>query len=553
MIAMLNVRISLFILPSFLWAACLVSSALTILADSTPVAEFRNPFSIEKALVNQSEQKENSPRTGKILPITVFVHGIKSIKPHVSLDNFFRFMSDDIHGTIYEKTVELMRRDPFFYKNQPMQGIGLHKIDLLPVTQGDASRAMATLLQEINARIGNPTNTEYFTYGWTGVLSATTRYNESVRFFQTLEDMTQSYIDKGFEPELTLFGYSHGGNVCLNLARASVEKFPESKLKIKQLILVGSPVQGETDYLVNSPIFEEIYHFYSNSDRVQPLDFFSYDRFFSGRTFTERKDFKLPEKFTQIQLKVMRDSSRVKGSDKKKKLASNLENPVVLNGNSHLVRDASPGHSELWFFGWTPISYRKEYPLYPLPTIGLAPIIINEIKNIKHKLKDRSVIADIRPEHNLLLLRGHNSIKPHSTSSLFPGGSTIKQLESLVIPFAPENYTAQIYNSHIRLAYEHARIYYAKRHEKKNPMAAKNQEQLRQHKEKIRRRLKQRKNKGMRINVSLHRKLACPFCNQTNQVLVLARHIDNQMASNSSIESSCARSLSTLCDIAWRL
>ncbi len=35
--------------------------------------------------------------------LTVFVHGIKSVKPHISLDNFFRFMVDDIQDTVYAK------------------------------------------------------------------------------------------------------------------------------------------------------------------------------------------------------------------------------------------------------------------------------------------------------------------------------------------------------------------------------------------------------------------------------------------------------------------
>lgn len=52
--------------------------------------------------------------------INVFVHGIMSIKPHVSWNNFMLFVKDEIEDTLYEKTVALMREDQFFHKNQAM-------------------------------------------------------------------------------------------------------------------------------------------------------------------------------------------------------------------------------------------------------------------------------------------------------------------------------------------------------------------------------------------------------------------------------------------------
>src|SRR5580658_913901 len=46
--------------------------------------------------------------------VTIFVHGIMSIKPHVSASNFLRFMTDDVRNTVYSKTVEKMRNAPIF-------------------------------------------------------------------------------------------------------------------------------------------------------------------------------------------------------------------------------------------------------------------------------------------------------------------------------------------------------------------------------------------------------------------------------------------------------
>ena len=59
--------------------------------------------------------------------VTVFVHGIMSIQPHLTLQNVMRFVRDDVAHTTYSKTVEYMRLDPYFYLNQAMQEFGLKK------------------------------------------------------------------------------------------------------------------------------------------------------------------------------------------------------------------------------------------------------------------------------------------------------------------------------------------------------------------------------------------------------------------------------------------
>ena len=59
------------------------------------------------------------------------------------------------------------------------------------------------------------------------------------------------------------------------------------------LALLGTPIQVETDYLINSPIFKKIYNFYSRADQVQMLDFFSFKRFFSRKKFTKRYNFNI--------------------------------------------------------------------------------------------------------------------------------------------------------------------------------------------------------------------------------------------------------------------
>ena len=239
--------------------------------------------------------------------ITVFVHGIMSIKSHLTLSSFFRFMQDQMHDTIYAKTVDLLRQNPFFYQNQPMQAYGLHRVQLQENNQGNSSYAMGWLMDIFQQETGctNITN-YYYTFGWSGLLSLKQRYMDSVVFFEELEREVCRLQAEGINPKVRVMGYSHGGNVSLNLACARRNKFCNSSLTINELILVGMPVQKETDYLICDPLFEKIYHIYSASDMVQRLDVFCKDRYLSNRLFTTRKGFTLPDKLTQVQIRVTR-------------------------------------------------------------------------------------------------------------------------------------------------------------------------------------------------------------------------------------------------------
>src|SRR5438067_2255080 len=116
-------------------------------------------------------------QTEKEVWLNFFVHGIMSIKPHINMGNFLRFMKDDVENTTYAKTVELMRLDEHFYKNQAMQGFGLQKIDLKEVDKGLASNAISVIFNDVIALShGNHIENHFYTYGWTGLMSPTRRY-----------------------------------------------------------------------------------------------------------------------------------------------------------------------------------------------------------------------------------------------------------------------------------------------------------------------------------------------------------------------------------------
>ena len=59
-----------------------------------------------KLLSISSGKIEPYKKPTKDVWLNVFVHGIMSIKPHISWNNFILFLKDEIVGTLYEKTVD---------------------------------------------------------------------------------------------------------------------------------------------------------------------------------------------------------------------------------------------------------------------------------------------------------------------------------------------------------------------------------------------------------------------------------------------------------------
>lgn len=406
--------------------------------------------------------------------LTVFVHGIMSIKPHLSAANFLRFMTDDVHQTVYARTVELMREDPVFFQNQPMQQIGLIKLDPQKPSSRNASNTLAMVFESMNslANPNPPTDNHYYTFGWTGLLSSNQRIADSERLYAALCTEVAAYKARGIEPHVRVIGYSHGGNVCLNLARAAQEN-PNNKLTVDEVILLGMPVQSETDFLINDPLFKRVYHIYSRGDRIQKLDFFSFDRFFSRRIFKSRRDFKLPEKLMQIQIKCTRNVRFIpKEHEHNLRSAYNFNDPVVIGGKSRYLRNASPGHTELWFFGWTPANYRSNFPLYPLPIVALVPIIVKAGHAFEeHLLFEKPTLIDIRPQHELILIKNQKS-KRVLTIAPFFSLQEFEELKAKVLAYMPENYTSEAYmarivDAHMAAKEEHADYHKHLREEKK--------------------------------------------------------------------------------------
>lgn len=276
------------------------------------------------------------------------------------------------------------------------------------------------------------------------------RYKEAKMLHASLYEEIKKLKAQNYDPRIRIIGYSHGGNVSLNLAAVQKRESPNQQLAIDELVLLGTPIIADTDYLVNEPIFKRVYNIFSMQDRIQPMDLFAPNQFFSDRIFRSRKGFTLPEKLVQVQLKVTRCRKEVLDCPRRFSLSNNFNNPQVVFGKKNLLRDVSPGHVELWFFGWTPLNYRDSFPLYPLPAISFAPLILHHSRKIAKNLSpEHTVIVDIRPQHNAILFR-HNYDQHVRIQEPYIPKEKLELLADAVLQCKPELYSHTIYKSHIQ-------------------------------------------------------------------------------------------------------
>jgi len=413
------------------------------------------------ASMQNDPQPFNSQEMGDETWITIFVHGIMSIQPHLTVQNVMRFVRDDVQNTIYSKTVEYMRLDPYFYLNQAMQPFGLKKIDLDDLQPGHAASAIAHIYDDVTKLVSPLTKNHYYTFGWSGLLSPSARYNDSVKLLQALtKELEENYWRYGVFPKIRLIGYSHGGNVCLNIAAARQNTDPQSSISIDELILVGVPIQTETDYLSNDPVFKRIYHFFSQKDRIQRIDFFSFNRVFSRRYFRNSNNFRVPKKLMQIDMKFTRSAHTKRDSVKRRAAMVDYTKPGIISGKSRLLRDCSPGHLEFWFFGWSPKHYRESFVLHPLPAFVTIPYILHYIKQVQSDIvTPYPVIVDIRPEFETMLIKQR---KYNNFTHIFPflSHEELDKLTFIAHKVAIDSSFEDEYLNHVNTAFEKAKEYY---------------------------------------------------------------------------------------------
>jgi hypothetical protein len=367
--------------------------------------------------------------------LNIFVHGIINIKPHLSLSNLIRFMRDQITNSVYAYAVEIMRKDPFFYQFYAMEDLGLHKIDTDHLQEGYASGAFALSFDAFSTlNAPNPHQENFFyTFGWSGLLSTQVRYQEAFLFYEQLEKEVAEYKKRGIIPKIRIIAYSHGGYIALNLGAVFDTLKPLTPAwLVDELVLIGVPVISDTDFLINSALFKRVYHFYSPGDRVQVVDCLATNRFFSNRVFSSRCGFFLPDKLIQVQLRFKRIARTCFARDGCKHHKEHYP--------TRLLRNADPGHTELWSFGWTS-GYRTYLPYYPFPAGAYIGYIINALNSYGPFGNHPTV--DIRPFQNAMII---TSNKPRKEICVpFPTSLEHNHIVTLIQPCVPKNYSKQIY------------------------------------------------------------------------------------------------------------
>lgn len=374
----------------------------------------------------------------------VFVHGIMNIEAHLNTSTLIHLFNDDIENTLYKKNILLVRTDPFFQQSQPIQGLGLLPIDMNKIIPGYAAGAMAHLFEE---QIANNSSCEhkYYTFGWSSLLSISERYKAAEQLYAELSAEIKRHTAQGHTVKLMAVGYSHGANILLSLAAIKREQTTINPFTINTMVLIGAPIQCETDYLINDSMYQKIYHLYSNADMPQTLDFFTSKRFFSERIFRPRKGFELPQKLVQVNLIFLK---RAGGNDRKLP----CPNPSC---KSFLMRDISPGHTELWFFGWTQCSYRPSLPFCPLPVATLVPTLLHYIKQAEPYLDPcKTAYMKIDTYHNVVSIKDNK--KGHIVVCDRWINDKIDHYMALANKFRP-TYTRKYYKERRQAAYDQAR------------------------------------------------------------------------------------------------
>lgn len=342
------------------------------------------------------------------IEVNIFIHGVCNIEGHLnSFHSIMNFFKDDIYNTYYQHSLALFRNERSFYQFQAMQDLGMHEINDLSMTSGNASGALVSVIDSTFSLIcpKKQLQQRYYTYGWSGLHSVKEYRTQGKNFYNDIIALKKELSDQGYDPYMRIWGYSHGGNVALMMAY----DYQPTQSCIDELILLGTPfISGATVEFVASPLFKKVYNIYSLSDKVQRYDLIHLDAFLCEQKLTTKTLKTLPSNLIQVRLRYTVPSKQAQRNKKSFAHSQNFAKQSIINGKSRLLKNVSPGHIELWLFGWTFNHYRSDYITYPIPagafSIPYALCYLDDIMQDADHNPAQEFIIDVRPYHELVLI-----------------------------------------------------------------------------------------------------------------------------------------------------
>lgn len=109
-----------------------------------------------------------------------------------------------------------------------------------------------------------------YTYGWhSSNVRPARRITEGKKLYEQVQALLYQYQKKYKHITIRFIGFSHGGNVLLNMAQHL--PFIGAKVDV-EFVLLGTPIQESTRRFINSPFITKAYSFYSDGDWIQKID-----------------------------------------------------------------------------------------------------------------------------------------------------------------------------------------------------------------------------------------------------------------------------------------
>lgn len=385
------------------------------------------------------QQLQDQDLVKKVVWMNVFVHGtFGTIMGLLSLPNVLK---DEIHGTTYRGVNKGMRDNSFFFQAQAILERGLQPVApsfTLP-EQSEVRYAAFPILKAFDEFAQfyalDHAQHRYYTFGWSGLISQQRRRSEAIRLYNALQEEAALLIKQGFEPKIRLIAHSHGGNLCLNLGALPpllnaktfnqfhkysldpesdtsfkkmfeiLKKLPNKELAaleagqkkldyvpvqknlvVDELIMLGTPLQAETEFFLASPVFKAIFSVYSEADTVQKIDWISTKQSASKQRAELGSFAKNPNDILEqprvVQVKITYERAISRGVEEKDPYEYVEQSSEQISFLDSLlgVRPPSkdPNHHQLWFLEvGDEQAPKNESFLSPLPTVIFLPAILS--------------------------------------------------------------------------------------------------------------------------------------------------------------------------------